>query len=120
MARRVLSVCYEECLPPSTLEFLRQSGCEMTCTRELGVALQHFSEGNFQIILINQTVSSSQEHLFVKMVRQNSDVPIVFVSREVSAKPEGVTAWVKPPIEPKHLLQLICELVPEEEVTRPN
>jgi CheY-like chemotaxis protein len=111
MARKVLSVCYEECLPPSTLEFLERAGCQMTCARALGSALQSLETVKFDLILINQTVSSPQEHLFVELVRERSEIPIVFVSGSASAKPIGVNVCLKPPVTPQELLRVISQLV---------
>ena len=112
MARRVLSVCYEECLPPSTLELLEEGGCEMTCARAPGTAVLLFQNARFDLILINHTVSVSQEHLLVDLVRKKSDLPIILVSEIVSKKPDNVTVWIKPPVNPQQLLQRIVELVP--------
>jgi CheY-like chemotaxis protein len=111
MARKVLSVCYEECLPPSTLESLERAGCEMTCARALGAALQFFDTVEFDLILINQTVSSPQEHLFVELVRKKSEIPIVFVSQSAAAKPGGANVCLKPPVTPDELLRVISQLV---------
>ena len=111
MARKVLSVCYEECLPPSTLEFLERAGCEMTCARALGAALQFFDTIAFDLILINQTVSSPQEHLLVELVRKKSEIPIVFVSGSAVARPGGANVCLKPPVTPHELLRVISQLV---------
>jgi CheY-like chemotaxis protein len=116
MVRKVLSVCYEECLPPSTLDFLERAGCEMKCARALGAALQFFDKLRFDLILINQTVSSSQEHLFVQLVRQKSNIPIVFVGKD-TAIPPGVNACLKPPVNPEDILRAIDQLVPENRST---
>jgi DNA-binding response OmpR family regulator len=111
MVRKVLSVCHERCLPRSTLDFLERSDCHITCARAVGAALEFFNAVTFDLILINQTVSSPQEHLFVKIVREKSAVPIVFVSEDVAAKPTGVDAWLKPPITVEELLRVISDLV---------
>jgi len=120
MVREVLSVCYEECLPPSTLEFLQAAGCEMTCALEIEVALQFFDTAKFDLILINQTVSRPQEQLFVKLIREKSEIPIVFVSGHVSGKPANVNVWLKPPVKPDEILRVISELVPERIDVRGN
>jgi DNA-binding response OmpR family regulator len=112
MSRKVLSVCYERCLPDSTLEFLERAGCQMTCAPAVGAALRFFDTVEFDLILINQTVSSPQEHLFVRLVRKRSEIPIMFVSGDVAAKPTGVNVWLKPPVTPEELLRAISELVP--------
>jgi hypothetical protein len=111
MRRRVLSVCYQECLPHSTIEFLEHAGCEMTSTRALGIALQFFSTVKFDLVLINQTVSTGQEDLLIKLIREKSDVPIVLVSGDVLTKPTGVSVWLKPSVSPKELVRVISELV---------
>ena len=111
MVRKVLSVCYEQCLPDSTIEFLERADCQITCVRSVGAALEFFNTVTFDVILINQTVSSPQEHLFVKLVRERSTIPIVFVSDEVEEKPAGVDVWLKPPITPEQLLNVISQLV---------
>jgi DNA-binding response OmpR family regulator len=113
MVRKLLSVCYDECLPPSTLEFLERAECEMTCSRALGVALQRFYTIDFDLILINQNVSSAQEHLLVELVREKSKIPIVFVSESVASMPSGVDVWLKPPANPEELMRVICALVPD-------
>ncbi|MGZ4812014.1 MAG: hypothetical protein ACXVZR_02885 [Terriglobales bacterium] len=110
MARRVLSVCYEECLPESTVEFLRDGGCEMTCARAVGVALQLFETAGFDVILINQTVSVGQEQLFVHLVRQKSTIPIVWISEDVPDKPTGVTVCLNPSVRPEGLLRILSDL----------
>ncbi|MBZ5569645.1 MAG: hypothetical protein LAN64_17595 [Acidobacteriia bacterium] len=112
MARKLLSVCYERCLPDSTLKFLERGGCKVTCACGVGAALQFFATAEFDLILVNQTVSGPQEHLFVKLVREKSEIPVVFVSGEVVARPMGVNVWLKPPVSPEELLRVICELVP--------
>lgn len=112
MARRILSVCYEECLPPSTIEFLEAAGCEMTCIREPGAALQRFESAPFDLILINKTVSGSQEHLLVEQVRQQSTVPIIFVSGSPELTPTDVNVCLHAPVKPGDLLRSIIELVP--------
>ena len=113
MVRRVLSVCYEQCLPPSTLEFLEAHGCNMKCAREIGAAIQFFESLPFDLILINQTVSSSQEHLIVDIVREQDDhLPIIFVSAESGPIP-GVNALLRPPVKPDELLRVIVDLVPD-------
>ncbi len=112
MARRILSVCYEECLPPSVIEFLEAAGCEMTCIREPGAALQRFEKKPFDLILINQTVSSSQEHLLVERVRQLSNIPIIFVSGNPVLTPTDVNVCLHTPIKPEDLLRSITALVP--------
>jgi DNA-binding response OmpR family regulator len=112
MVRKILSVCYEECLPPSTLEFLQYSGCDMTCARSPGAAFQLLNTLRFDLVLINQTVSGPQEHLFVKLIREKSNIPILFVGGSVNEQPPGVSAWLKPPVTPQEILRIICELVP--------
>ena len=112
MARRILSVCYEECLPPSVIEFLEAAGCEMTCIREPGAALQRFESAPFDLILINQTVSSSQEHLLVEQVRRMSSIPIIFVSGTPELTPTDVNICLHTPIRPEDLLRAITDLVP--------
>lgn len=112
MVRRILSVCYEECLPPSVIEFLEAAGCEMTCIREPGAALQRFESAPFDLILINQTVSSSQEHLLVEQVRQQSTIPIIFVSASRGFTPTDVDVCLRAPVKPGDLLRTIIELVP--------
>ena len=113
MARRILSVCYEECLPPSTLEFLRSSGCEMKCAREIGAAIQFFETLPFDLVLINQTVSASQEHLFASIVREQSDIPILVVSNTPELIADA-TICLKPPVSPECLFFVIRDLVPVE------
>ena len=112
MTWRILSVCYEECLPPSVIEFLEAAGCEMTCIREPGAALQRFESAPFDLILINKTVSSSQEHLLVEQVRQQSAIPIIFVSGNPELRPTDVDVCLHPPVKPEELLRAIIELVP--------
>ncbi len=112
MARRILSVCYEECLPPSVLEFLEAAGCEMTCIREPGAALQRFESAPFDLILINKTVSSSQEHLLVEQVRQFSRIPIIFVSGSPELTPADVNICLHAPVKPEEILRAITALVP--------
>jgi CheY-like chemotaxis protein len=84
----------------------------VTCARDVGAALQFFAAAEFDLILINQTVSGPQEHLFVQLVRKRSAIPVVFVSGDVAAKPMGVDVWLKPPVSAQQLLQVISELVP--------
>ena len=112
MERKVLSVCYEQCLPEETLAFLTTAGYQITCARALGAAVHFFNRMPFDAILINQTVSNPQEQLFVELVRKTSQIPIVFISEHVNANPTGVTVWLKPPISPQILRQVILELVP--------
>ena len=112
MARRILSVCYEECLPPSILEFLEAAGCVMTCLREPGAALQRFESAPFDLILINQTVSTSQEHLLVEQVRQRSDVPIIFVAACPDVTATDVSVCLHAPVKAEEILRAITQLVP--------
>ncbi len=112
MARRILSVCYQDCLPPSTLEFLEAAGCEMTCTREPGAALQCFETESFDLVLINQTVSTSQEHLLVEQIRQTRKrVPIIFVSGNADVTPTDVDVCLHSPVNPKELLRVITQVL---------
>ncbi len=120
MARKVLSVCYEQCLPDETLEFLTAAGYQMTCARALGAAVHFFNRTRFDAILINQTVSNPQEQLLVELVRKTSQIPIVFISEHVEAEPTGVTVWLKPPISPEILLQVISELLPSSRSASTN
>jgi DNA-binding response OmpR family regulator len=112
MARKVLAVCDERCLLTCSREFLDRAGYHITCARALGAALQLFHTVTFDLILINQTVSGPQEHLFVKLVRESSEIPVVFVSGDAAATPTGVNIWLKPPVTPEELLRVISELVP--------
>lgn len=112
MARKILSVCYEECLPPSVLEFLQAAGCQMTCVREPGAALQRFESAPFDLVLINQTVSSSQEHLLVEQIRQRSNIPIIFVYATPEGNANGVNVCLRAPVKPEDILHAITQLVP--------
>ncbi len=112
MSHKILSVCYQECLPVSTIELLQSSGYLMTCSRQLGAAIQLLQSQDFDLILINQTVSHSQEDLFVQVARKKTRIPIIFVSSEVHAKPEGVDVWLQPPVKGSELLERIKELLP--------
>jgi DNA-binding response OmpR family regulator len=112
MSHKILSVCYQECLPVSTIELLESAGYLMTCSRQLGAAIQLLQSQNFDLILINQTVSHSQEDLFVQVARKKTAIPIIFVSSEVYATPEGVNLWLKPPVRGPELLKQIEELLP--------
>ncbi|HET9698043.1 MAG TPA: response regulator [Terriglobales bacterium] len=112
MSHKILSVCYQECLPVSTIELLESAGYLMICTRQLGAAIQLLQSQQFDLILINQTVSHSQEDLFVHLARENAQIPIIFVSSEVQVIPEGVSVWLKPPVSAKELLRRVEELLP--------
>lgn len=112
MARKILSVCYEECLPPSVLEFLQAAGCQMTCVREPGAALQRFESSPFDLVLINQTVSGSQEHLLVEQIRQQSNIPIIFVRGSPDLDAADVNICLNAPVKPDELLRAIAQLVP--------
>ncbi|MGZ4818807.1 MAG: hypothetical protein ACXVZJ_09280, partial [Terriglobales bacterium] len=88
----------------------RDGGCEMTCARAVGVALQLFETAGFDVILINQTVSVGQEQLFVHLVRQKSTIPIVWISEDVPDKPTGVTVCLNPSVRPEGLLRILSDL----------
>ena len=78
MARKVLSVCYEECLPPTTLRFLERAGCEMTCARTLGSALQFFDTAKFDLILINEYLPDAEcEDVLKALQRKGEQTPCI-------------------------------------------
>ena len=112
MARNILSVCYEECLPLSVLEFLEAAECKMTCVREPGAALQRFESTSFDLVLINQSVSGSQEHLLVEQIRQRSAIPILFISGSPDLTPTDVNVCLHSPVNPPALLRAITALLP--------
>lgn len=114
MAHKILSVCYQECLAVGIIELLESAGYLMTCTRQVGAALQLLQSESFDLILINQTVSGPQEHLFVQLMREKSNVPVIFVSGDVHLTPAGVDVWLKPPVKGEELLRHISELLPNK------